>query len=418
MLPLPRGSTVGYTDAAGTCRPPCPLRRPPAPLIVGSQRRGCGVVPALSSSAGASRTGLGSQAAAAGVLAAVLRPARPVRPLARLAVLQASDAPDPVSFCPPPTDCEPEDDGGLWDFPEFDYWEDYLDAEDYEALLEECASKGDWQGAASKLEEMRSHGHRPEVPHFREVLRACRRGAGGSKASELINEMWKKDLEPSTGCYGDAIAACHAAGEVELAAELLSELRQLGASPQAERFHLVPKISWGKQLGLMGCSAHNTVAWDGKGNLPPAPAAPCWLIPTQDDAAVAIAEQVAELRKQGWKVLSCDPRRIDQFRNKAKFRQLADRIGLLFLLPVHYNSIEDARFPCILKPAIGTFGKDTHIVRDAAEATRIAPSGLGDRWLLQELVSGDKEYSTSLLVSSGEILDSACIRYTYSMEEY
>ncbi|CAE8676525.1 unnamed protein product, partial [Polarella glacialis] len=134
MLPLPRGSTVGYTDAAGTCRPPCPLRRPPAPLIVGSQRRGCGVVPALSSSAGASRTGLGSQAAAAGVLAAVLRSARPVRPLARLAVLQASDAPDPVSFCPPPTDCEPEDDGGLWDFPEFDYWEDYLDAEDYEAL--------------------------------------------------------------------------------------------------------------------------------------------------------------------------------------------------------------------------------------------------------------------------------------------
>merc|ERR1712217_524615 len=49
---------------------------------------------------------------------------------------------------------------------------------------------------------------------------------------------------------------------------------------------------------------------------------------------------------------------------------------------------------------------------------RIVPAGLGTKWVLQELVPGSLEYSTSLLVSDGEILDAVCIQYRYSKEEY
>lgn len=39
-------------------------------------------------------------------------------------------------------------------------------------------------------------------------------------------------------------------------------------------------------------------------------------------------------------------------------------------------------------------------------------------WVLQELVPGKYEYSTSLLVSKGEILDAVCSRYEYSSDIY
>eukprot|EP00435_Cladocopium_sp_Y103_P065807 s429_g27.t2 len=43
---------------------------------------------------------------------------------------------------------------------------------------------------------------------------------------------------------------------------------------------------------------------------------------------------------------------------------------------------------------------------------------LSSRWLLQEMVTGCYEYSTSLLVCEGEILEVACMRYEYDAEEY
>ena len=42
----------------------------------------------------------------------------------------------------------------------------------------------------------------------------------------------------------------------------------------------------------------------------------------------------------------------------------------------------------------------------------------GSRWVLQEYVMGRHEFSTSLLVSRGEVLDAICSRYEYDAEEY
>ena len=60
------------------------------------------------------------------------------------------------------------------------------------------------------------------------------------------------------------------------------------------------------------------------------------------------------------------------------------------------------------------------LVRPTLQSTRPhAPvPGFGSRWVLQELMRGVHEYSTSLLVVKGEIIDSCCTRYEYDEEEY
>ena len=48
---------------------------------------------------------------------------------------------------------------------------------------------------------------------------------------------------------------------------------------------------------------------------------------------------------------------------------------------------------------------------------RLAPDGLAG-WILQELIRGEFEFSTTLLVLEGKILDWAGMKYRYSMEAY
>jgi predicted ATP-grasp superfamily ATP-dependent carboligase len=43
---------------------------------------------------------------------------------------------------------------------------------------------------------------------------------------------------------------------------------------------------------------------------------------------------------------------------------------------------------------------------------------IGSDWVMQELVPGIHEYSTSLLVDNGRIVDYACSRYEFSSETY
>lgn len=327
--------------------------------------------------------------------------------------------PDPVAFCPPSAYAPEADDLDYWQYPEYDFL-------NYEALLQDASAGGDWQHASSLLEEMRSHGLQPDVPCYSLVLQACRRGGGGSKASEVLEEMWKKELLPTPSCYGDAIAACHEEGREDLVGQLQSELRSMGPAPQAKlrvvgtAFPVGAK-DWlgqrGRDDGLWGCGAHNSIPWDGKGPLPFA-SGPCWLIPSQDEAAVAIAENAAALRERGWKLLTCDPKIVDVLRNKGKLRGLASDLGLLHLLPQHFEFFSDAKYPCILKPAIGTFGKNTYIVESKEQAMRLAPDGLEEHWILQELIRGENEFSTTLLVMDGKIKDWAGMKYQYSMEAY
>ncbi|CAE8720166.1 unnamed protein product, partial [Polarella glacialis] len=62
---------------------------------------------------------------------------------------------------------------------------------------------------------------------------------------------------------------------------------------------------------------------------------------------------------------------------------------------------------------------DTHVVRSSEEVTRITRGErLEPKWVLQELIAGRLEHSTTLLMKNGEVLDYADTLYEYDGEEY
>ena len=69
-------------------------------------------------------------------------------------------------------------------------------------------------------------------------------------------------------------------------------------------------------------------------------------------------------------VLSSPLELVTALSNKASLRARAEELGLLHLLPEHFASPAAARYPCVLKLAIGAYGAGTHIVRSAAEVAR------------------------------------------------
>lgn len=186
-------------------------------------------------------------------------------------------------------------------------------------------------------------------------------------------------------------------------------------------FHLTPSVGWDKAVKGMECGACNTMRWNGCGAVPWPPDLRfgCWLLPTRDETALCISRRKVKLRAAGWKLITSPPDIIEQFTNKSNFGKLAKRLNLAQHLPKHFAKANDARYPCVIKPAVGQYGKDTSIVHSVEDVVAITgtPDISGD-WVLQECVSGCMEYSTSMLVSHGKVLDIACMRYQYDKAEY
>ena len=199
------------------------------------------------------------------------------------------------------------------------------------------------------------------------------------------------------------------------------------------RFEFVPSNGWHPLVRQLNCKARNTLPWglasdtarDGRGrievdesSLPEAPC-PCWLLPVRDEIAEHVARLAPQLRAKGWKLLTCDVETIARLSNKGTLAEYAAKLGLSDHLPRHWNSPEKAVYPCLLKAAIGEHGQDIFIVKSAEEVHEHAPGGgFGSKWLLQELIPGRHEVSTSLLVQDGKILDTICTVYEYSKEVY
>lgn len=304
----------------------------------------------------------------------------------------------------------------------------------YNSLLTESAWLGDWEGALETIADMRNTGVTPDATSYHVALTACRRGGAGSKAVELLDEMWAKakNPDPDSRCYSAAVAACRASAAAAAAAEeqldedaddrmtaLVQEMRQWGAAPESVRFQGTPAMQWDREVRRYGCGNRSNLNWRGGFPLPLAPAHPCWLLPNQDEVALQVARDQAALRAAGWKILSCRPDVVERLLNKAFLRRHAENLGLSDMMPKHYDSAHEAIYPCVLKPAVGTYGKDTHVVRNAEDVLRFTGSPtMGSKWLLQELIPGKIEHSTTMLVIRGEIYDIIGIRYEYDREEY
>lgn len=133
------------------------------------------------------------------------------------------------------------------------------------------------------------------------------------------------------------------------------------------------------------------------------------MLPCSDEMALRIARLRKPLRAAGWKVITSPPLIIESLGDKAKLPGYAAKIGKLDFLPRHFAKPREARYPCVLKPSQGEFGKDSWICQTWQDVHRHAPDfGESEReatWVLQELVPGSVELSVSMLVSAGSILD-------------
>lgn len=314
----------------------------------------------------------------------------------------------------------------------------------------------------------------PEAASCNAELRKCAQAGDAEEAVKLVEDMWKRKLDPDARTYALAISACRKAQDEERAGELLEELRAWGPENGPERFQLAPVVNWNRQLRRAGCSIRNTLDWKGEPPLPQAEdPGSCWLLPSQDGAAEHLARRQAQLRHLGWKVLSCSPAIVATLRSKTLFYEYVESLGLAEYLPQRYASPVEASYPCIVKPAMGTWGKDASIVYSSEEVLRVVRKDeayqteqrvqqeaeymasyytqwgqerdageawaetaekveqavckwveaseqepIGGDWLLQELVPGSFEYSTTLLVHRGEILDVLGTRYKYAGEVY
>mmetsp|Transcript_108555 Transcript_108555/g.208652 ORF Transcript_108555/g.208652 Transcript_108555/m.208652 type:complete len:268 (-) Transcript_108555:97-900(-) len=168
------------------------------------------------------------------------------------------------------------------------------------------------------------------------------------------------------------------------------------------------------------CNVSNQIEWNGTGPVPQANHS-CWLLPCEDRTAEKVAEMREELEGAGWKLLTCEPEMVAKLCNKSALRDLAEEIGKIHALPAHWKSPAEATYPCILKAAFGVHGDGTWIVNSEKEALEVLHENggdLGSDWVIQELVQGSTEYSTSLLVVEGLILDAICMVYEYNSRAY
>ncbi|KAL1526700.1 hypothetical protein AB1Y20_015400 [Prymnesium parvum] len=184
------------------------------------------------------------------------------------------------------------------------------------------------------------------------------------------------------------------------------------------RFHFVPRQpGWHDLVRKMRCAARNTLPFKLK-PLPRPPGGSCWLIPCDDKRGVEIAQLAPQLRALGWKVLTSEAHVVELLGCKAGLRVHAERHGLLQHLPRYFQGPEEAQFPCVLKASAGVYGKDCFICHCKEDILKVTDTGFGSKWVLQEFQKGCFEYSTSLLVRDGNIVDAVCTRYQYDSDEY
>ncbi|CAK9016337.1 unnamed protein product [Durusdinium trenchii] len=170
---------------------------------------------------------------------------------------------------------------------------------------------------------------------------------------------------------------------------------------------------------LLRVSARNSLIWDGSTPVPVAPAKSLsWLLPCSDKMALRIAKLQEKLRSSGWKIVTSPVHIIQSLGNKAQFPVYAAKIGMLSFLPCHFSSPEMAAYPCVLKPAKGEYGKNTYICHSKEEVYQVSPEFSTAKWVLQELVPGNVEFSVSLLVLHGSIVDVIGMKYVYDKSIY
>ncbi|MFP5439469.1 MAG: ATP-grasp domain-containing protein [Bacteroidia bacterium] len=79
---------------------------------------------------------------------------------------------------------------------------------------------------------------------------------------------------------------------------------------------------------------------------------------------------------------------------------------------------ETTGFPYILKNDYGEYSATTYIVRDAEDEARYASFINNPNYLKQQLITGNEEFATHVIIKGGKIVTSLTVRYKYPEAVY
>ncbi len=97
---------------------------------------------------------------------------------------------------------------------------------------------------------------------------------------------------------------------------------------------------------------------------------------------------------------------VELLRDKVAFAAHVERLGLAAVCPRVYRSPAEIGLPCIVKPAVAAYGTGIRILRSKAELDSfLAQEGWDPaRWICQEFIAADIEYSTHCVLERGRVL--------------
>ncbi|CAE7211678.1 Trim71 [Symbiodinium natans] len=290
--------------------------------------------------------------------------------------------------------------------------------------MEEAACQGRWQDVLFSLTSLQKWGPRPSAKTLGLGIKACTSSQSTDvwqQAMLLLDQMWAAEqpgASPSRQDYASLVQLCRCAGLEKAAVQLESEVAHWGSDEV--QFQIVPGFIWNRQVRMLGGIVQNSMSWT-LGTPIPAASQPAWILPCTDRAAIEIAQQQQKWEEAGWRVLACEPGLVETLDDKAKLFEYAQRLGICSYMPQRYTSVEGAAYPCMLKPASGQYGEGARIVNGSEDVRCVVGVdcvSIGADWVLQELIPGEYEFSTSLLVWHGQILDSVTMKYQYDGMEY
>ena len=140
------------------------------------------------------------------------------------------------------------------------------------------------------------------------------------------------------------------------------------------------------------------------------------LLPTGDAYYRHLAKHREGYLNLGWRMLIGSHRSVLEIGNKVNLQKFTRRCGITDKLPTLYTE-KNVVFPCTVNKGDGEYGKKVFIVQTESELSEVVERE-PKRWLIQELIPGKQEVSTTMVVVKGVIKFGMSIFYTYKDTAY
>ncbi|WP_342152572.1 hypothetical protein [Methylorubrum sp. SB2] len=133
---------------------------------------------------------------------------------------------------------------------------------------------------------------------------------------------------------------------------------------------------------------------------------------------IPLLEPHIRSRPPGYFTLCPSREALDTLADKRAFAAYVRRQGLDALAPAVYDTVEEARFPCLAKPIARNGGQGIRLLhdREAYEAFSASPAWAAHPHILQAFLAEEQDYSTYLFCRAGRIAWHRTFRYVVAPE--